>query len=140
MANPASELEISRASTRAVPSRIGTLRLGAIGKPKTVASLGEAKQVKHAPKPENRVTISPTRCGGVRLLMFTARGCARYSFGNGIMSIAARLLFLRIRRPERRPSCSGAGLRAANLPRVGKFVIAGTDNDKPVLTCKDHGR
>ncbi|QIG91848.1 site-specific integrase [Bradyrhizobium sp. 6(2017)] len=138
LANPASGIERFREQVRErFLSESELLRLGeAIREAETVGVpwIKQSKS-KHAPKPENRVTnIGPHAAAALRLLIFTgARLREILDLQWDHVDLPRGLLFLPDSKTGKKTIVLGMAALAVleNLPRVGKFVIAGTDNDKP---------
>jgi integrase len=138
MANPASGIERFREQVRErFLSESELLRLGEAIREAETVGIPWVKQSKskHAPKPENRVTnIGPHAAAALRLLMFTgARLREILDLQWDHVDLQRGLLFLPDSKTGKKTIVLGAPAFAVleNLPRVGKFVIAGTDNDKP---------
>lgn len=138
MANPVSGIERFREQVRErFLSESELLRLGeAIREAETVGVpwIKQSKS-KHAPKPENRVTnIGLHAAAALRLLIFTgARLREVLDLQWDHVDLQRGLLFLPDSKTGKKTIVLGMAALAVleNLPRVGKFVIAGTDNDKP---------
>jgi integrase len=138
MANPTSGIEKFREQVRErFLSESELLRLGeAIREAETVGIpwIKQSKS-KHAPKLENRTTnIGPHAAAALRLLIFTgARLREILDLRWDYVDLQRGLLFLPDSKTGKKTIVLGAAALAVleNLPRVGKFVIAGTDNDKP---------
>jgi integrase len=137
MANPASGIEKFR---EAVRERFLTepelLRLGeAIREAETVGTpwVKQSKS-KHARKSENRITnIGPHAAAALRLLIFTgARLREILDLRWNHVDFQRGLLFLPDSKTGKKTIVLGAAALGVleNLPHVGKFVIAGTDNEK----------
>jgi integrase len=138
MANPASGIEKFR---EAVRERFLTepelLRLGeAVREAETVGIpwVNQSKS-KHARKSENRITnIGPHAAAALRLLVFTgARLREILDLRWDHVDLQRGLLFLPDSKTGKKTIVLGLPALAVleNLPRVGKYVIAGTDDDKP---------
>ncbi|MDP1867088.1 MAG: tyrosine-type recombinase/integrase [Bradyrhizobium sp.] len=138
MSNPASGIERFRERVR---ERFLTepelLRLGeAIREAETVGIpwIRQSKS-KHARKAENRVTnIGPHAAGALRLLIFTgARLREILDLKWDHVDLQRGLLFLPDSKTGKKTIVLGMAALAVleNLPRVGKFAIAGTDNERP---------
>ena len=138
MANPASGIEKFREEARErYLSEPELLRLGeAIREAETVGIpwVRQSKS-KHARKNVNRITnIGPHAAAALRLLIFTGgrlREILDLQWDH--VDLQRGLLFLPDSKTGKKTIVLGAAALAVleNLPRVGKFVIAGTDNDKP---------
>lgn len=93
------------------------------------------KKTKHAPKAENRFTIiGQHAAGALRLLLFTgARLREILHLKWDQVDFDRGLLFLADSKTGRKTIVLNAPALAvlADLPRVGKYVIAGEDADKP---------
>jgi integrase len=138
MANPASGVEKFREQVRErFLSEAELLRLGeAIREAETVGIPWiKVSNSKHAPKPENRITnIGPHAAAALRLLMFTgARLREILDLRWEYVDLERGLLFLPDSKTGKKTIVLGGAALAVlqNLPRVGKFVIAGNDEDKP---------
>jgi integrase len=99
-------------------------------------SLGQTKQLKaRPPSPENRVTnIGPHAAAALRLLIFTgARQREILDLQWEQVDLQRGLLFLADSKTGKKTIVLGSAALAVlgALPRVGKFVIAGADNEKP---------
>jgi integrase len=120
-------------------SDVELARLGdAIRQAETVGIPWENRpnQSKHAPKkPENRVTkIGPHAAAAIRLLIFTgARLREILDLRWEHVDLQRGLLFLQDSKTGKKTIVLGtaAMVLLETLPRVGKFVIAGNDDDKP---------
>ena len=138
LANPASGIEKFR---EAVRERFLTepelLRLGEAIREAETVGIPWVKQSKskHARKSENCITnIGPHAAAALRLLIFTgARLREILDLRWDHVDLQRGLLFLPDSKTGKKTIVLGAAALAVleNLPRVGKFVIAGTDNDKP---------
>ncbi len=99
-----------------------------------------AKKIKHAPKPKNRrVVISPFAGAALRLLLFT--GCrTREILGLewSHVDLERGFLFLPDSKTGRKPVVLNAPALAilSELPRVGSYVIASDEPDKPRYDLK----
>jgi integrase len=96
----------------------------------------KSDESKHVPKkPENRVSIiGPHAAAAIRLLIFTgARLREILDLQWGHVDLQRGLLFLPDSKTGKKTIVLGAAaiIILDTLPRVGKFVIAGNDNDKP---------
>ena len=93
------------------------------------------KKTKHAPKPANRrAHIGPHPAAALRLLLFTGSRLSEVLHLKWAHVDAERgLLFLPDSKTGRKTIVLGAPAMAvlAGLPRVGAYVIAGDDPDKP---------
>jgi integrase len=138
MANPASGIEKFR---EAVRERFLTepelLRLGEAIREAETVGIPWVKQSKskHARKSENRITnIGPHAAAALRLLIFTgARLREILDLRWDHVDFQRGLLFLPDSKTGKKTIVLGAAALAVleNLPHIGKFVIAGTDNEKP---------
>jgi integrase len=138
MTNPASGIEKFREQVRErFLSEAELLRLGeAIREAETVGIRWvKASNSKHAPKPENRITnIGPHAAAALRLLVFTgARLREILDLQWEYVDLDRGLLFLPDSKTGKKTVVLGGAALAVlqGLPRVGKFVIAGNDGDKP---------
>jgi integrase len=138
MANPASGIERFREQVRErFLSESELLRLGEAIREAETVGIPWVKQSKskHSPKPKNRVTnIGPHAAAAIRLLTFTgARLREILDLQWDHVDLQRGLLFLPDSKTGKKTIVLGAAAFAVleNLSRVGKFVIAGTDNDKP---------
>jgi integrase len=138
MANPASGIEKFREEARErYLSEPELLRLGeAIREAETVGIPWVRKsKSKHARKIVNRITnIGPHAAAALRLLIFTGgrlREILDLQWDH--VDLQRGLLFLPDSKTGKKTIVLGVAALGVveNLPRVGKFVIAGTDNDKP---------
>jgi integrase len=137
MANPASGIEKFR---EAVRERFLTepelLRLGEAIREAETVGIPWVKQSKskHARKSENRITnIGPHAAAALRLLIFTgARLREILDLRWDYVDFQRGLLFLPDSKTGKKTIVLGAAALAVleNLLHVGKFVIAGTDNEK----------
>jgi integrase len=138
MANPASGIEKFR---EAVRERFLTepelLRLGEAIREAETVGIPWVKQSKskHARKSENRITnIGPHAAAALRLLIFTgARLREILDLRWDHVDFQRGLLFLPDSKTGKKTIVLGAAALAVleNLPHIGKFVIAGTDTEKP---------
>jgi integrase len=136
--NPANGIEKFREQVRErFLSESELLRLGAaIREAETVGIpwMKESKS-KHARKRENRITnIGPHAAAALRLLIFTgARLREILDLRWDHVDLQRGLLFLPDSKTGKKTIVLGAAALAAleNLPRVGSFVIAGTDDGRP---------
>jgi integrase len=138
MANPTSGIEKFREQVRErFLSESELLRLGEAIREAEKVGIPWIKQSKskHAPKLENRITnIGPHAAAALRLLIFTgARLREILDLRWDYVDLQRGLLFLPDSKTGKKTIVLGAAALAVleNLLRVGKFVIAGTDNDKP---------
>jgi integrase len=138
LANPASGIEKFREHVRErFLSQDELLRLGAAIREAETSGIPwiTPSKSKHARTPENQVTnIGPHAAAALRLLIFTGarlREILDLRWEN--VDLQRGLLFLPDSKTGKKTIVLGAAAIAVleNLPRVGKFVIAGTDNDKP---------
>jgi integrase len=138
MANPGYGIEKFREQVRErFLTEAELLRLGdAIREAETVG-IPWIKQSnsKHAPKPEHRITnIGPHAAAALRLLIFTgARLREILDLRWDHVDLGRGLLFLPDSKTGKKTIVLGAAAAAVlqNLPRVGEFVIAGAEPDKP---------
>jgi integrase len=136
--NPANGIEKFRGQVRErFLSESELLRLGAaIREAETVGIpwMKESKS-KHARKRENRITnIGPHAAAALRLLIFTgARLREILDLRWDHVDLQRGLLFLPDSKTGKKTIVLGAAALAVleNLPRVGSFVIAGTDDGRP---------
>ena len=136
--NPASGVEKFREQTRErFLSEAELLRLGeAIREAETVGIRWvRPPRSKHARKPENQVTnIGPHAAAALRLLIFTgARLREILDLRWEHVDLQRGLLFLPDSKTGKKTIVLGGAALAVltNLPRVGTFVIAGNEKDKP---------
>ena len=100
----------------------------------------ERLSAKHAPKPENRLTVvSPFAVAAIRLLLFT--GCRRQEILNlqwNQVDFERGALFLPDSKTGRRTVILGAPAMKvlSELPHVGPFVISGADPEKARTALK----
>lgn len=138
MANPAKGIEKFREQVRErFLTEAELQRLGdAIREAETegICWIKQSKS-KHAPKHENRITnIGPHAAAALRLLIFTgARLREILDLRWEHVDLGRELLFLPDSKTGKKTIVLGAAAVAVleNLPRVGKFVIVGADNEKP---------
>jgi len=138
MANPASGIEKFREQVRErFLSEAELLRLGEAIREAETVGIPWVKQSKskHARKRENRITnIGPHAAAALRLLIFTgARLREILDLRWDHVDLQRGLLFLPNSKTGKKTIVLGAAALAVleNLPRVGNFVIAGTDNERP---------
>jgi integrase len=138
LANPANRVEKFREVSRErYLSEPELLRLGEAIRESETFGIPWVKQSKskHARKPVNRVTnIGPHAAAALRLLIFTgARLREILDLCWDHVDLQRGLLFLPDSKTGKKTIILGAAALAVleNLTRVGTFVIAGSDNDKP---------
>ncbi|THD46266.1 MAG: DUF4102 domain-containing protein [Bradyrhizobium sp.] len=138
MANPATAIEKFREETRErYLSEPELLRLGEAIREAETVGIPWVKQSrsKHARKSENRITnIGPHAAAALRLLIFTgARLREILDLRWDHVDFQRGLLFLPDSKTGKKTIVLGLAALAVleNLPRVGKFVIAGIEADKP---------
>jgi integrase len=138
IANPTSGIEKFREHVRErFLSQDELLRLGAAIREAETSGIPWIKpsELKHARKPENQITnIGPHAAAALRLLIFTGarlREILDLRWEN--VDLHRGLLFLADSKTGKKTIVLGAPAIAVleTLPRVGKFVIAGNDNEKP---------
>jgi integrase len=138
LTNPASGIERFREQIRErFLSESELYRLGeAIREAETVGIpwIKQSKS-KHARKRENRITnIGPHAAAALRLLIFTgARLREILELRWDHVDLQRGLLFLPDSKTGKKTIVLGAAALAVleNLPRIGNFVIAGADNERP---------
>jgi integrase len=138
MSNPASGIEKFREQARErYLSEAELLRLGEAIREAETLGIPWVKQSKskHARKCENRITnIGPHAAAALRLLIFTgARLREILDLRWDHVDFQRGLLFLPDSKTGKKTIVLGLAALAVleKLPRVGKFVIAGTEADKP---------
>ncbi len=138
MTNPAGGIEKFREQVRErFLSESELLRLGAAIREAETVGIPWIRQSKskHARKRENRITnIGPHAAAALRLLIFTgARLREILDLRWDHVDLQRGLLFLPDSKTGKKTIVLGAAALAVleNLPRVGNFVIAGTENDRP---------
>jgi integrase len=138
MANPASGIEKFREEARErYLSEPELLRLGEAIREAETVGIPWVKQSnsKRARKSDNRITnIGPHAAAALRLLIFTgARLREILDLRWDHVDFQRGLLFLPDSKTGKKTIVLGLAALAVleNLPRVGKFVVAGTEADKP---------